>query len=53
MIFQVIDQTDLYLIFSVGTFVICLLAGSLRGIGSNIYYTCPLLETGQLAFGGT
>ena len=46
MIFQVIDQTDLYLIFCIGTFIVCLLTGRLGGIGSDVYYTCPLFEAG-------
>ncbi|CDD52363.1 unknown [Bacteroides sp. CAG:875] len=51
--FQVIDQADLYLVFCVGTFIAGLFASSLGGIGCNIDYACPLLEAGQLAFGGT
>ena len=48
-----IDQTDLYLILRVSTFVAGLLAGSLGGVGSDVHYTCPLLEAGQLAFSST
>ena len=43
----------MYLVFCVGTFIVGLFAGGLGGIGCDVDYACPLLEAGQLAFGGT
>ena len=48
---QVVNQTDLNFVFSVGTFVACLFCGCLAGIGRDVNHSCPLLEAGQLAFG--
>ena len=53
MALQVINQADLNFVFSVGTFVTGLLTSRLAGIGGDVYHTRPLLEAGQLAFGGT
>lgn len=48
-----IRQAELDFIFGIGTFITGLFTGSLSGITGNVNHTCPLLETGQFAFGGS
>ena len=53
MALQVGYQGELYFVFGLGAFVSCLFSGGLAGIGRDVNHSCPLLEAGQLAFGGT